>query len=145
MEGGGDSAEGKASLRMGMSQFLGSLIDLARQKRLHWKVVACGTRNNAYDAFMNAAKASSTTLSVLLVDSETPVANLRSPRTHLRQSDRWDLAGVDEDSVHLMIQVMETWIIAHPEGVAQYYGQHFLEKALPVAQNPSRGRVAQSN
>jgi hypothetical protein len=40
MEGGGDSADAKALLRQGISEFLRSLREAARQKRLHWRVVS---------------------------------------------------------------------------------------------------------
>ena len=135
MEGGGDSAEGKAHLRRGMSEFLRSLREAARQKRVPWKVVACGSRNAAHDAFLNAIKTSPEAINVLLVDSEGPVAIPLLPRAHLRQHDGWDLAGIGEDSIHLMIQTMEAWIIADAAAVATYYGQHFLKSALPTAQN----------
>ncbi len=135
MEGGGDSAEGKAPLRRGMGEFLRSLRDAARQKRLDWKVVACGSRNDAHDAFVNATRNSPQSVNILLVDSEGSVANPLSPRTHLIQRDGWDLTGVGEDSVHLMIQAMEAWIVADGGAVANYYGQHFLKGALPGARN----------
>ena len=73
------------------------------------------------------------TFNVLLVDSEGPVAG--SPRAHLEQRDRWTLKGVSDDSIHLMIQVMETWIVADPDSVATYYKQRFLKNALPSALN----------
>lgn len=134
MEGGGDSREGKARLRQGMSGLLRSLNVAANQKRLNWKVVTCGSRNDAHDAFVNAAKTSPGTLSVLLVDSEELIAGL-SARTHLKQRDGWILTGASEDSIHLMIQVMETWIVADADAVARYYKQHFLKNALPRTQN----------
>lgn len=129
MEGGGDSTEGKARLRQGMSVFLRSLRVVAGGKGLNWKIVACGGRNEAHGAFLNAAKTAPDTFNLLLVDSEAPVA--RSPRVHLEQRDGWRLAGTPEDRIHLMIQVMEAWIIADAEALARYYGQHFLTNALP--------------
>ena len=57
------------------------------------------------------------------------------PRTHLQQRDGWDMACAEEESVHLMVQVMETWIVADASGVGSYYGPSLLEKALPRAQN----------
>lgn len=130
MEGGGDSKEGKARLRQGMSEFLRKVVS---QTKPGWRVVACGSRNGPHDAFQNANQTSPETFSVLLVDSEGPVT--QPPRTHLKQRDRWTLTGISDDSIHLMIQVMETWIIADADSVATYYGQHFLKNALPRAQN----------
>ena len=75
---------------------------------------------------------------MLLVDSEGPVADPRSPRTHLKERDGWDLPAISERSIHLMIQTMEAWIIADADAVARYYGQYFLKKALPAAQHLER-------
>jgi hypothetical protein len=130
MEGGGDSKEGKARLRQGMAEFLRKVVS---QKKPGWKVVVCGSRNDAHDAFLNANQTWPEAFNVLLVDSEGPVS--RPPSTHLKQRDGWNLAGASEESIHLMIQVMETWIIADPDAVATYYDQHFIEKALPRAAN----------
>jgi hypothetical protein len=112
MEGGGDSREGKARLRQGISEFIRKVVP---QRKPGWKVVACGSRNDAHDAFMNATQVSPENFNVLLVDSEGPMDQALSPRTHLRKRDAWELANVSEDSIHLMIQVMETWIVADPD------------------------------
>jgi len=138
MEGGGNSADDKSLLRQGMSTFLSSLREAARRKRLAWKVVPCGSRNHARDAFLNANKTSPEAFNVLLVDSEVPVARLSSPRTHLKQHDGWDLTEIVDDAIHLMIQIMETWIIADTDAVATYYSQHFLKTALPRDQDLER-------
>jgi len=130
MEGGGDSKEGKARLRQGMSEFIRKVVS---QKKAGWKVVTCGSRNDAHDAFQNANRTSPETFNVLLVDSEEPVT--QPPRTHLTQRDRWKLMGVSEESIHLMIQVMEAWIVADTDAVAAYYQQGFLRNALPRARN----------
>ena len=37
------------------------------------------------------------------------------------------------DRIHLMVQVMETWIVADPEALAA--GQHFHANVLPTHQN----------
>ena len=131
MEGGGNSADDRSRLRQGMSTFLSSLREMARRKRLAWKIVPCGGRNRARDAFLIANKASPDAFNVLLVDSEEPVAQPPSPRTHLKQHDGWELTEIGDDSIHLMIQIMETWIVADPDAVAAYYRQHFLKNALP--------------
>src|ERR1700684_2068146 len=117
MERGGDSADTKAFLRQGMSEFLRSLWEAARQRGIQWKIVACGSRNNAHEAFLNASRISPATFNVLLVDSEKPVPVPHSPRTHLKQHDGWDLQAISERSIHLMIQTMETWIIADAAAV----------------------------
>jgi len=132
LEGGGnDSAEAKASLRQGMSEFLKP--EQARQRRTRWRVVPCGGRKEAFDAFMNAMQEEPDVFNVLLVDSETAVA--AQPRAHLKNRDGWDLNAVSEDSVHLMAQCMETWLVSDPEALSGYYRKDFNANALPKRMN----------
>ena len=68
---------------------------------------------------------------MLLVDSEGPLVG-NTPWSHLQQRDKWrrpDAAG--SDSAHLMVQVMESWFLADREGLAHYFGQGFVQNALP--------------
>ena len=37
--------------------------------------------------------------------------------------------------VHLMVQMMETWIVADPDALKAYYGQGFRANTLPRHQN----------
>lgn len=130
MEGGGPGRDGKVALRQGMDDFLGSLKKVARSKSLNWKLVACGSRNETYNRFKDAvSKADSDEIKILLVDAEELVA--KAPRAHLQQRDKWDLSSVSDAAVHLMAQVMETWIVADPDALAEYYGQGFNSAKLP--------------
>ena len=88
MEGGGDSRDGRAALRIGMDALLKPLKEIARRGRLRWRVVACGGRDAAFKAFRNAANGDDTIVA-LLVDSEGPVA--ATPAMHLAQRDGWHL------------------------------------------------------
>jgi hypothetical protein len=80
---------------------------------------------------------------VQLVDSEDPISalsdNTNADSTacvaHLTQRDKWDLASVPANQVHLMIQCMETWIVAAPDALARFYGQHFGGNYLPTRLN----------
>lgn len=130
MEGGGDSAANKSAIRVGMSEFLSDIRESARSKRSRWKVVACGGRDAAHDAFTQAQENSPEFFNVLLVDSEEQVSG--EAVAHLRARDGWALE-VDADRVHLMAQIMETWLVADAEGMEQYYGQRFKRSALPRA------------
>ncbi len=136
-EGGGDTAEQKAQLRQGLDAFLGAWKTRAREKRWGWKLVACGGRRQAYEAFIHARRhMASGDIILLLVDSEGPVT-VGTRAGHLRQrtGDDWDLSGVPEDHIHLMVQAMEAWIVADPEALGTYYGQGFRPNALPRRQN----------
>jgi hypothetical protein len=133
MEGGGDSRDNKAALRQGMDAFLGPIKDAARQKTLRWKLVACGGRQQAYDAFINASRDADYPIRILLVDAEDPLAD--APREHLRRRDGWDLMGVEDSVVQLMTQTMETWIVADRASLVAFYGQGFHGGSLPNAAN----------
>ncbi len=136
LEGGGPSEAFKAQLRRGMSEFLAELKDKARAKKWKWKLIPCGGRQEAFDAFMNARKHARDELIVLLVDAEAPLtAATRAAHLRQRQGDGWDLTGVPEDHIHLMVQAMEAWIVADPDVLENYYGQGFRKNVLPTRQN----------
>lgn len=132
MEGGGDSTASKAAIRQGMGEFLHEIRDRVRERRLTWKLVACGSRNWAHDAFTHAVRTQSQAFNILLVDSEGPMNG--TPREHLNARDGWHLGG-DEEAFHVMVQSMETWIVADGNALRQYYRQGFLENALPAAED----------
>ena len=135
MEGGGNSAGGKRLLRRGMNEFLRELREKVRESRRRWRLVPCGGRQRTYETFANArGHAGKDEIVVLLVDAEAPVT-APTPVEHLRArpDDEWDLRGVEKDRVHLMVQTMETWIVADPDALAAYYGQDFRANALPAA------------
>lgn len=72
-EGGGDKADTKARIREGLSVFLDPIRHAAREKRIRWRVIACGGRGQAYDAFVSAVRQHPDAHNILLVDSEGAV------------------------------------------------------------------------
>ena len=138
MEGGGNKGNGRAVLRQGMDAFLDPLKQAARAKEIHWKLICCGSRDEALRGFRNALRDGDDSIVVLLVDAEGPVK--KKPRAHLHARDRWDLTDVDDSAVHLMVQMMEAWIVAHADALRRYYGQGFNETALPRAADLERVR-----
>ena len=133
MEGGGNGKGTKVALRRGMDGFLGKLKSATRAKGWQWKLVCCGGRDRAFRSFKNARATGDPGIVVLLVDSEGPVNAL--PRAHLTARDGWNLSGAADDQIHLMAQVMETWIVADPDALSAYYGQRFQANALPSRRN----------
>ena len=132
VEGGGDSRATKAEIRRGFGGFLRSLREAARQRRLRWDVIACGSRGPALAAFRRACDDHPDAFNVLLVDSESPVG--ASPTEHLRRADNWRIDQPDEHC-HLMVQTMEAWIIADVETLRAFYGQGFQDSAICSTQN----------
>ena len=120
-----------------MGRFLHELKEKAWENGRELRLVPCGGRQQTYKTFNDARdRAGEGEIVVLLVDAEEPVA-APTPVEHLRRrsSDGWDLSGVDEDQVHLMVQTMETWIVADRDTLATYYGQGFLINVLPTRQD----------
>lgn len=99
-------------------------------------VVVCGSRNNAYNKFCDAVSKDSDVFPILLVDSEAPVAGGSGAWTHLKHRDNWDKpANAADDHAHIMVQVMESWLVADPDNLARFYKQGFNAAALPKTAN----------
>jgi hypothetical protein len=89
------------------------------------KIVAMEARllESSQRGLRNAVRNNDDAVTMLLVDSEGPLAG--SPCAHLQARDGWDLTDASDGVVHLMVEAMETWIIADPDALAAYYGQRF--------------------
>ncbi len=129
VEGGGDQRSGKAAVQEGFGKFLSPLKEMARERRIRWYVVACGSRQSAFDDFGIALRQHRDAFNVLLVDAEGPVTG--SPWEHLQNRDHWQIQGIPGDHCHLMVQVMEAWIIADIETLRKFYGQGFNSNSIP--------------
>lgn len=146
VEGGGDAAALKTACREGFAKFLGKAGLTGRMPR----VVACGSRADAYDSFCTAVRSGEAAM--LLVDSEAPVVAAAQPgdaakgedREHWlpwlhlqqRQGDGWKKPdGSDDLQCHLMVQCMEAWLVADRETLKKFFGQGFKESALPPVTN----------
>jgi len=129
IEGGGDQRSGKAAVREGFSKFLSPLRAMARERHVHWNVIACGSRNDAFHAFGIALRQHTDAFNVLLVDSEGPV--VQSAWVHLQSRDHWAVPAVSDKHCHLMVQAMEAWIIADLEALMGFYGDGFIANAIP--------------
>lgn len=147
LEGGGDSREGKIRCREGFRKLLEKCGFTGRMPGL----VACGSRNSAYDDFALAharARAPGTDYVGLLIDSEEPVANIDETWNHLRNRDNWETpAGAGNEQVLFMTSCMETWIVSDRAALASHFGQHLQATALPALgniENRARDDVQQS-
>jgi hypothetical protein len=144
VEGGGDNVQQKAQLRKGFDMLLKPQKDAARSRSLRWKLVPCGGRNAANDAFINALKTDPSTINVLLVDSEKElpietlnddIGNAKRRVNLLVERDGWDMTAAEPERIHLMVQCMEAWIVADPDALTRYYGQYFNRSSLPARNN----------
>ena len=112
-----------------MEVFLRGLREQARARGMYWKLVPCGGRDEAFRAWSSPKPDARFPIRVLLVDAETPVSG--GFAHHLATGDGWPVSVADEDRIHLMVQVMETWIVADPSALACYYGDGFRAQDLP--------------
>lgn len=130
VEGGGTS-QGDRALRAGLTRFLGPLHDVARRRGFGFQIVPCGNGNSAFEKFDNASRTTPETHHFLLVDAEEPVQS--APHEHLasRGRDPFPRGVLAEDRYHLMVLMMESWLVADPDALARFYGKDFQRSALP--------------
>jgi len=136
VEGGGDARGLKSECRRGFSEFL-------RKAGLGGKmpkIVASGSRQNAFNDFVTALNNGQPAM--LLVDSESPVdpensvSGSETPWKHLaeREGDKWKKpSDATDDQCHLMVECMESWLLADRQTLASFFGNGFNENALPAA------------
>jgi Domain of unknown function (DUF4276) len=133
VEGGGDSAALKITCRKGFTEFI-TKAGIRNRPR----VVACGSRRNAFESFCTAV--ANGTEAILLVDSEEAIdapdgAVNFQPWLHLknRKGDTWDKPSNSKDGdCHLMVQVMESWFLADRPCIEAYFGNGFSSGKLPA-------------
>ena len=101
------------------------------------RVVRGGGRQQTFDQFEAAVGARrANELPILVVDSEGPVVSGRSVWEHLQAKDRRARPpGVGDEQAFLMVQVMETWLLADRAALRDYFGASFRENRLPSQSN----------
>lgn len=126
VEGGGDTRQQQARLRKAFAQF----IERAGLGGHMPRVIACGSRSTVFDDFETGHKEPGS-IALLLVDSEGPVT-ADTPWQHLQDRDGWNRPpDTETDQFHLMVQVMESWLVADRETLANFYGSSFRSDAIP--------------
>ncbi len=134
VEGGGKGKALKAACRKGFRKLIEKL-GLAGTMP---GIVACGSRNDAYDRFQTALT-DGKDIVFLLVDAEGSVAApaaAAKPWQYLKDRDNWNRPeNATDDQCHLMVQLMESWFIADAEALESYFGQGFRKRALPNGLN----------
>ncbi len=94
------------------------------------KVIAEGGRSNTIRRFRIASETGAEV--ALLVDSESRVDPGKNVAEHLTARGEWHSA-TNEPCLHLMVQVMESWLLTQPAILAEHFGKKFDEAALPGA------------
>lgn len=129
VEGGGDRGALKGECRRAFTEFFRRAGFAGRMPR----VVACGSRGDAFDDFRTAVRNSAgNQFIMLLIDSEEGVSASAEPWQHVSKRDGWTRpAGAADDSLCLMVQCMEAWFVADRDCLKAYYGQGFNPRKLP--------------
>lgn len=133
IEGGGEGRRQSNAFRAAWRNFFQS----AGLTINRLNVVRGGSRNQTFDRFLSALRnAEAEELPILLVDSEGPVRSGRSVWEHLQINDRWAWPqGIGDEQAFLMVQVMETWLLADRNALRNYFGASFRENRLPSQRN----------
>jgi hypothetical protein len=127
-EGGGEGELLDTLFRKGWANFFSA----AGLERKMPKVIRGQGRDRTFNLFVTAVNDRGTgVLPLLLVDSEEAVGSGQSAWKHLAARDGWKQpADTTDDQVYLMVQVMETWFLADPNALGQFFGPDFRESVI---------------
>ena len=136
VEGGGNKTLNR-ECRRGFGKF----VEKAGAAGKMPQIVACGSRENAYDSFKTVLATGCA--AILLVDAEEQVT-AQGPWQHLKTRDNWDRpSSATDDQCHLMVQAMESWFLADVDTLESFYGQGFRPQDLP--KNPEIEKVSKQD
>lgn len=132
IEGGGAGEQSKEvdiRCREGFRKLLGNCGFEGRMPRL----VACGGRDTAFDAFKIALVVKPAGYFVALwIDSENPLADLEAAWAHLQERDQWARPeGAEDEQVLFMTTCMETCFVADRAALQAHFGNRLQTSALP--------------
>lgn len=117
-------------MRQGFNTFLSEVRDKARVHKIGFSIILCGSRSETFKDFERALIDHPDAFNLLLVDAENSVLE-KDPRNHLQKQDGWNLSSYQENQCHLMVQTMETWLIADIRALKEFYGAGFKPNSLP--------------
>ena len=134
--------EGDDTLGRGFRKFFASILQIARQRRIPFRLIHGGSQENTVADFLTAVHTNvddPDTLDILLVDSEGPSHSNDLHYDRLRQAlqntSHWQRERrgitVQPNQFHWMVQVMEAWFLADRDALRDYYGQQFNTQRLP--------------
>lgn len=130
IEGGGEGKDLEIRFREAWSKFF-KAAGLSGQMP---RPVRGKGRQNTFDLFCSALKhKKAKELPLLLVDSESAVGAGHTVWQHLKLLDNWDKPenGNDEHA-YLMVQIMETWLLADLEALRNYFINNFKPDKIPT-------------
>ncbi len=141
VEGGGDNRLSQSACRAGLAALVEKVVPPGRLPR----VVACGSRNAAFDQFKTRiSRKAIGDVVLLLVDSEGPVSGGITVWAHVTARDGWvQPPGTTHIDLHFMVECTEAWFLADQAALMNFYGAGFRPNALPA--NPNVELVAKAD
>ncbi|MEO5333913.1 MAG: DUF4276 family protein [Magnetococcus sp. YQC-5] len=132
-EGGGERGLPSKGLAIKMRQSFKSFISKAKIDQGDFKIVRCGSRDQAFNDFMkNFQNRTSDTVPLLLVDSEDPMPSDTNPWDFVHKRDGWKRPdNARDEHLHFMTQCMESWFLADLDALEKYFGNGFRKNCLP--------------
>ncbi len=138
VEGGSKGSHKRATIKLqqGFDSFFKEIKELARSKKISFKIIPAGNTQSTYDDFIFSVENSPQSFNLLLVDSDDALSENESARAFLQKKyKKWKLKTVKDEQCHLMVQIMESWFIADVDALKQFYGQGFNAGKFPKNRN----------
>lgn len=140
IEGGGNTASEKNDLKIGFRKFFDTLIQSARQQKLKWEIIMCGSNLKTIEAVRLAANSHPTALNILLIDSDGEVSKDQTNKAYLRNKFEQEgdkktsqaILDLNEEQCYLMVQEMEAWFLADRQVVEHYFRGNFYGNKVPA-------------
>ena len=117
----------KKAMRKGMSQFLNQMREEYGEG--HIKCIACGSNFETYSNFKKSLEDYPNAFNILLVDSDSHVRS--APWDYVLERFGWGKGNCVDEQCHLMVQLMESWIISDITALKGFYGPKFIESDIP--------------
>ncbi|HEV2962000.1 MAG TPA: DUF4276 family protein [Candidatus Angelobacter sp.] len=135
VEGGGNQQRTVKACRIAFSKYFEKVLPNGVKPR----IVVCGSGPKAFEDFKNSLGDPNYQRILLLVDSETEVADGKTAWDHLHKLHKWvKPLGTNEDSAQMMVQCMESWFLADKDCLQRFFGQRFKANALPSRKEVER-------
>lgn len=120
------------SLREGFQYFFSTISGIANSKGIKFRPIPCDSKFQTFKDFLNGIKVYKNSFVAFLIDSDGEVDDAETAKSFLqKQNENWRFDDVAEDQCHLMVQTMESWLIADLESLKNYYGQNFRSNPIP--------------
>ena len=130
--------EGNKKLREGFNKLIRSKIEQTSHSCVRFNLIAGGSKEETIKDFKKAVSSHKNASIIMLIDSD------RAYDSGLLMNIRSQIgANVQDEQIHFMVQVMESWFLADRDALKQYYKQNFQESRLP--QNPDVEQIPKSD